>query len=79
MAYPHDVDTEEPEFSYSNTSEGQTLVFSSKDAQYTIYQHNGSVGIRVVANGKTYDLPAKPGSVQGSLQDVQQVKADNLK
>ena len=80
MAYPLDAaDADQSGFTYDRTSAGQTLTFTNKQAQYTVFDQNGNAGIVVELNGKRYDMQAKPGSREGSLQEVQQAKAENVK
>jgi len=80
MAYPLDAaDSEKTGFTYDSTSAGQTLTFTNKEAKYTVFEREGNVGITVDVNGKSYYMPAKPGSQEGSLHEVQQAKAENVK
>lgn len=80
MAYPLDASAEEKTgFTYDNTSAGQTLVFTNKGAQYTIFERDGNASVTVDVNGKSYHMPAKPGSREGSLQEVLRLKPGNVK
>ncbi|HEY0609497.1 MAG TPA: hypothetical protein VGD35_07565 [Chitinophaga sp.] len=80
MAYPLDAaDAENTGFTYDSTSAGQTLTFTNKQAKYTVFEHNGDAGIMVEINNKSYYMPGKPGSREGSLQEVLQAKAENVK
>ncbi len=53
--YPNDKDTANFELTTRNDSD--TLKFSTKDAQYIIYNTDTKVGIKVITKGKTYDMP----------------------
>ena len=80
MAYPLDAaDAENAGFTHDSTSAGQTLSFTNKEAKYTVFEHNGEAGIMVELNSKSYYMPGKPGSREGSLQEVLQAKAENVK
>jgi hypothetical protein len=80
MAYPLDAaDAEKAGFTYDSTSAGQPLTFTNKQAKYTVFEHNGEAGIMVELNNKSYYMPGKPASREGSLQDVRQAKAENVK
>ena len=53
--YPNDKDT--ANFELITRNESDTLKFSTKDAQYIIYNSDTKVGIKVITKGKTYDMP----------------------
>jgi hypothetical protein len=80
MAYPLDAaDADKAGFTYDSTSAGETLVFTNKGALYTIFEHNGNASVVVDVNGKSYFMPAKAGSREGSLQEVLKAKPENVK
>ncbi|WP_110309056.1 XAC2610-related protein [Dysgonomonas alginatilytica] len=53
--YPNDKDT--ASFELTTRNESDTLRFSTKDAQYIIYNTDTKVGIKVITKGKIYDMP----------------------
>ena len=62
----------------------KTLRFQNEDALYTLYETKNSVGIKVLVDGKTYDLKGLRSSLSGSLnifdvQSLDEVHWKNLK
>ncbi len=47
----------EADFELTTRIESDTLSFSTKEAQYIIYNSDTKVGIKVITKGKTYDMP----------------------
>ncbi|RAJ02257.1 hypothetical protein LX64_03266 [Chitinophaga skermanii] len=74
FSYPFRAQGEEKDlvFSYEPFGKETTLTFTNKNATYTVYESATTVGIRVLLNGKTYDMPGNPATKKGSVNIIGQ-------
>ncbi len=59
-------------------SSPKSLVFSNKQARYELYETDTTIGIRVTANSKSYDLKGDKVSQKGSLKAITGLKVTNV-
>ena len=74
-------DEEKQETIYGNfvyDLDQNTLFFENSDAEYTIYETDKKLGIKVETKGKTYDLKGKKSTVTGTLKELKNSIYDNL-
>lgn len=63
---------------FTYDSNDKTLKFKNKDAEYILYETDNSIGIKVLSNGKTYDMNGNYETNIGSLKKLRTVKLLNV-
>lgn len=56
----------------------KALVFSNKQVRYELYETDKTIGIKVAASGKSYDLKGDKASQKGSLKAITGLKVTNV-
>lgn len=63
---------------FTYDSDDKTLKFKNKDAEYILYETDNSIGIKILTNGKTYDMKGNYETNIGSLTKLRTVKLLNV-
>jgi hypothetical protein len=76
LAYPTDSESENPTFTLDANGKNTTLAFTNRGVTYKIYEtENEKIGVRIVAGGRSSDIPGNFASRKGSLR---QLKGETL-
>lgn len=74
--YPNDMSHQTSNFKYDKKN--GKITFKNKDANYTIYDKSGNIGIDITYKGKTHRWKGNAKSRRGSIGKLLKGSLDNV-